>query len=557
MNLENRRNFIKTLMAAAGGMGAARAAQIIVPPGRGIQRPPLGGGSPATVARQASALAMRQNATLAESKLPLPLHVTNGDETLLPGYIGQFSKGLPHSQLGEVDPAAYRAMMAAATSGSNSDWDQLPRGSGRKFVNPMGGDEFSLIGADPFSLYLDPPPAFSSAAQAAEMVELYWQALTRDVNFSDYDSDPLIHRATVELNQMSDYRGPRDSSNRVTAANIFRGVTAGDLAGPYVSQFLLKPVPMNSGLWPQLTRVGMPGVDYLQTYSEWTLFQSGLPPFQTEVFDPVYRYIRNGRDLAQWVHYDFIHQAYQNAALILLDNRPETSRNRTGSVFSDTNPYKSTVAQTGYVTFDVGQICALMGVACMAALKAAWYQKWRVHRRLRPETMAGRVHNNLTGAAAYPIHPELLNSDAVDLTHHNIGTYLLPQAFVEGCPLHPSYPSGHATVAGAEATLLKAFFNEQAPVPNPVVVSADGLSLLPYTGAPLTIGNEANKLAFNAGMGRDWSGIHYRSDAQYGILLGEQVAIGLLRDTVNCMTENFAGFKFTKFNGDPISIVPA
>jgi membrane-associated phospholipid phosphatase len=29
-----------------------------------------------------------------------------------------------------------------------------------------------------------------------------------------------------------------------------------------------------------------------------------------------------------------------------------------------------------------------------------------------------------------------------------------------GCPLHPSYPSGHATVAGACSVMLKAFFDE-------------------------------------------------------------------------------------------------
>jgi membrane-associated phospholipid phosphatase len=421
----------------------------------------------------------------------------------------------------------------------------------------LGADTYSLIGADSHVLYLAPPPAFSSAAMAGEMVELYWQALARDVNFSDYASSPLIQTAATELNQLSDYRGPRDSSNHVTSANIFRGLTAGDLTGPYISQFLYHSVPMNSSLWPQMTRVGMPGVDYVQSYDEWTLYQSGLPPVQTEVFDPTFRYIRNGRDLAQWVHYDFIHQAYQNAALILLNNQPGISPNSSLSLLNNTNPYKTTTVEAGYATFNVAHICAMMGTACMTALQAAWFQKWRVHRRLRPEAMAGRVHNSLTGAAAYPIHPELLNSEAVNQVFENNGTYMLPQAFVEGCPLHPSYPSGHATVGGAGATLLKAFFNEQAAMPNAFVPASDGLSLLLYNGSPLTVGNEANKLAFNVAMGRDWAGIHYRSDAEYGLLLGEQVAIGLLTDAVNCLTEDFAGFQFTKFNGDPISIKPA
>ena len=548
----NRRDFMRALLFSAGAW-AARSAGAAEPSSVGIRRP---GHTPGdALRRRTTALNIRQDAALSQSKIPLPLHVDNGDETSLPNFIGQFSKGLPHSQLGEVDPAAYRSMLTAIASGKSSDWEKVPRGSGRKMVCPLAADAYSMIGADSHALYLEPPPAFSSPAMAAEMVELYWQSLTRDVNFSEFDSNPLIARAATELNQMSDYRGPRDHSNRVTPANIFRGLTTGDSTGPYLSQFLLKPVPMNSGLWPQLTRVGMPGADYLLGYGEWSLFQAGLPPFQTEVFDPTYRYMRNGRDLAQWVHYDFIHQAYQNAALILLNNQPGANANQSLGLLNDTNPYKTALVESGFATFGVAHICAIMGVACMTALQAGWFQKWQVHRRLRPEAMAGRVHNALTGVAAYPVHPQLLNSDAVDQTFKNIGTYLLPQAFVEGCPLHPSYPSGHACVAGAGTTLIKAFFNEKAQVPNPVVPSGDGLSLLPYTDSPLTIGNEANKLAFNVAMGRDWAGIHYRSDAQYGLQLGEQVAISLLQDTVNCLTEDFGGFQFTRLNGTPVSIV--
>jgi hypothetical protein len=36
---------------------------------------------------------------------------------------------------------------------------------------------------------------------------------------------------------------------------------------------------------------------------------------------------------------------------------------------------------------------------------------------------------------------------------------LLPMAFQEGSPMHPSYGAGHATVAGACVTILKAFFD--------------------------------------------------------------------------------------------------
>ncbi len=41
-------------------------------------------------------------------------------------------------------------------------------------------------------------------------------------------------------------------------------------------------------------------------------------------------------------------------------------------------------------------------------------------------------------------------------------TALLPMAFPEGSPMHPAYGAGHATVAGACVTILKAFFDTSA-----------------------------------------------------------------------------------------------
>jgi len=41
----------------------------------------------------------------------------------------------------------------------------------------------------------------------------------------------------------------------------------------------------------------------------------------------------------------------------------------------------------------------------------------------------------------------------------------------------------------------------------------DPTKLIPYVGPPLTVGGELNKLATNIGQGRNWAGIHFRSDA--------------------------------------------
>ena len=62
---------------------------------------------------------------------------------------------------------------------------------------------------------------------------------------------------------------------------------------------------------------------------------------------------------------------------------------------------------------------------------------------------AGRVHFHLTGQRTYPLHGDVLNSQAVAVAFSRNGTYLLPAAFPEGSPTHPAYGAGHATVAGA------------------------------------------------------------------------------------------------------------
>jgi len=160
----------------------------------------------------------------------------------------------------------------------------------------------------------------------------------------------------------------------------------------------------------------------------------------------------------------------------------------------------------------------------------------------------------MTGAAAYPISAEALNSAAPAAVYSKYGSYLLPMAFTEGCPLHPAYGAGHATVAGACVTILKAWFDESFIIPSPVQVTPDGLGLIPYTGPSLTVGGELNKLAANVAIGRDIAGVHWRSDATESLKLGEAVAISVLRDHRGCYNEEFAGFTFTKFDGTTVTV---
>ena len=100
----------------------------------------------------------------------------------------------------------------------------------------------------------------------------------------------------------------------------------------------------------------------------------------------------------------------------------------------------------------------------------------------------GRVHNQLVGSASYPLHDDVLNLEGVQQVFSANGSYLLPQAYPDGCPLHPAYPSGHSTGIGSTVTMLKALSDESFVIPNPVEASSDGLSLVPYSGPPLTVG---------------------------------------------------------------------
>lgn len=73
----------------------------------------------------------------------------------------------------------------------------------------------------------------------------------------------------------------------------------------------------------------------------------------------------------------------------------------------------------------------------------------------------------------------------------------------------------------------------------------------PYTGADrgdITIHRELNKLASNIGLGRDFAGVHYRSDYLNSVFLGEQVAITLLEDQ-NCTYNEKYKISFKKFDG--------
>jgi hypothetical protein len=71
---------------------------------------------------------VRLNAAQAERQIPTPDHPTNGDEQRYSSRIGNFSKGLPHNGVGEVDATAYQRLLKAVSSGNPADFEQIPLG---------------------------------------------------------------------------------------------------------------------------------------------------------------------------------------------------------------------------------------------------------------------------------------------------------------------------------------------------------------------------------------------------------------------------------------------
>jgi hypothetical protein len=509
--------------------------------------------------RAEKAFAIRQQQARFQRDLPLPDHPTNGDEDTYDKKIANYSKGLPHNELGEVDLAAYGKLITALTTGKPADFEAIPMGEPnltkrRKFVNPQAGLAFDLEGADSHHLSIPAPPTFSSAEQAGEMVENYWMALTRDVPFTNYDRDSLTIAAVEDLSKLSDFRGPK-VKGKVTPATLFRGLAYGETTGPYLSQFLLKTVPFGAETIEQTISTAIPNKNYMTTYDEWLSVQRGTKPPPTPS-DSKQHFVHNGRDISQYVHIDVLFQAYFNACLILM---APVSDGGVGAPLNPGNPYVKSRNQEGFGLFGPPHIIGLLGQAAVQALKATWYQKWFVHRRLRPEVFGGRIHNHLKhpAEAPYPIHGNVLNSDALEKVLKKNGTALLPMAFTEGSPLHPSYGAGHATVGSACVTILKWFFDESHLVNDPVEVTPEGNRPRPYTGPDkdkLTVLGELNKLASNIGLGRNIAGVHWRSDSSASLKLGEDVAIRILQDFRATVNEDFDGCSFTKFDGTRFTV---
>jgi hypothetical protein len=529
----------------------------------------------------------------------------NGDATAENLFAAAHTKSLTHDSVtGLLTPEgvqSYQQLLTAIDSTQQGDYNAIVRFPGSsKLVNPQASNMLTLEGIPNNLMPIPVFPHISSTESAALIIELYLQGLCRGVFFSDYgtgqgtdvdsiNGGSITNNASAILTALgSAYTGPTTESGEVTPDLLFRIDGNQTLIGPYVSQFLFFNIPIEF----QLNRTFQPFVNSAQnrefgvSFSDFIAVQNGTTPrpYIPSDFSGT-RYISMGRDMATLVHSDGPGEIFFYVANILLNTYPNGK-----FPFSSALPYynSSITNEAAFVGMAAADVyCALFG-ATSGCLKHAWAHKWRGGRVLRPDAFGGLVHNvqisrlnplnldqsifadyqtpagNVNLLDWVKAHNTIQQTDAVQdpLTPPQAETYLLAQMYPEGSPVHPSYPAGHATYAGACVTILKAFFqndflikNLVTPVqPNP----ANPTQLIPLPSDEadlLTVGGELNKLAYNIPMGRNFAGIHYRIDGLQGILLGEQVALNYLRDHARYYNEQtFTGFSLTKFDGTHVVV---
>jgi len=493
-------------------------------------------------------------------------HTPNTDLTKFPDGLGTYTKALKQASAGIVDPPTFDQFLKACglkPSGPLGDFEHpnIKLVGQRKLNGPLGAFALQLVGKDSREFGDDivlTPPALDSVEYAIELVELYWASLLRDVPFTEYATNATAQAAANELSNLvaahpGKYAGPLDAG-KVTPDFLFRGgfngarskYFQGETDGPYISQFCLVPTFLGRVPLDQKIKTLAAGKDFMTTPVQFENIQNGGNPSEVAVFDEHYRYVHTGRDLSAYTQIDELYQAYLVAYLVCLT---------LGIRANQQSPYVTFKNEQAFGTFGGPDISATLGAVARAAINAVWYQKWLVHLRHRPESGGGIVHllkNNLLNAAdkaKLANFDIVLNSAALNLSNIRNGSFLLSQAFPEGSPTHPAYPTGHGTVAGACITVLKFFVDGTAPIPNPVVPSSDGLYLEAYVGPKLSVNGELHKLAHNISFGHGiHAGIHWRSDTDYSLLLGEAVAISFLEDQMWTYEENF-DITITKMDG--------
>jgi hypothetical protein len=556
----SRRKFLGQVGAVlAGGAVLGKAASAGAAIGDRIAPP-----ANASDDRVLQSFTLRVDAASAEAAIPVPPHTTNGDEQRYTDKSGTYTKGVLQDAIGLVNLAAFQTFRRAINKGTFDAFEAVITGGPRTMNGPLGGRAFALEGSDDVQfgnasspanqinqIVVPPAPALTSPTYGTELVELYWASLLRDISFTDFATNSTAIQAAAELTSMPRYLGPRDNTGTVTPDLLFRGTYPGDTVGPYLSQLKLLPTFLGAQFIDQKMNSYLAGQDFMTDPVTYQQVQNGIPTGLDVQTDPVPRYATSGRDLGTFTRQDVLFQAYFVASLVLSTIHAPANPG---------NPYASSTKQNGFGTFGGPDVVSTLAAFARLALNSVWYQKWWIHLRHRPESGGAIVRQILTGAGGTlqgHVNNNVLNSQAVQTSFSRYGDYFLSQAFPEGSPAHPSYPTGHGAVAGACITALKFFYDGNFVIPNPVVPTDDGQTLLPYTGGDagqITVNGELNKLANNISFGHGIHAvIHWRTDTTSSIQLGEAVAISALQDRAKTYAEPFT-ISIQKIDGSTATI---
>ncbi len=527
--------------------------------------------------------------------------------------LGSFHKTLKHNMYGEVDQEQFQTLVSA-TKGESAfaAVGRFDDGTAR-LTNPQAGLAKDRLTNEPFSYEMPPAPTVLSTSTATEMTELYWMACLRDLPFTDFEKSSLIDKSADEMETLFrkavkdttdaghlrlgvDVPGSAASLNKITYGNLFRMGLPGEEVGPLVSQFFVRNIPFGVQTIDQRLRPYKSGANYLCDLESWLHAQNtgkgndgNAYPNANEASESYYvegglvRQISTMRDLARFVNKDALHQAYFNAALLMLSGGAKWNQ---GNPYGDNAPPAFGNREAGFGTLGGPHILALVSEVATRALKVVWHQKWQAHLRLRPEAYGGLVHVQNIGVGSkklkrsYGLPAWVAKTDAAQLVQKQYKCLLLPMAFTPGSPTHPAYGAGHATVAGACVTILKAYFKtfvydkkgNIAPVllnslversepfgsgePFKAILTGKDKSekgitrdLPSEVADKLTIEGELNKLASNVAMGRGMGGVHWRSDNTRSLVLGEAIAAQILADITVDLNEK-PRFEFRSFARD-------
>ncbi len=559
-----------------------------------------------------------------------PEHHANGDEQRLgsANYAMSFTKGLEHDCMTGLvcKPEHFEAFRQSIDSGYIDPFTSavpVPHDEDRRqWEAPTAGFVYELQGPDPQAVTMAPAPALGSEELAFEMAEVYELALLRDTPLLSFDQgggpgSAAINKSIKRLNALPYAQNgfanrPRlvDSNGAISRQNAFRGSSPGVDIGPYLSQFLIlgntdqagdKNVSdgfINFGALAINQRVltAEPGKDYMQDWEAWLRVQQG---YDVNAGTPgqdlgARRFIYTPRDLATYVHFDALYQAYLNACLLLLDMKAPLSpsfANLSGmrDQFDALAGSALKPNAGGFALFGGPHILTLVTEVATRALKAVRYQKFNNHLRLRPEALSGRIERATEIDNKFPTTCQGFTKLATDIektitevrkfnlnsTSGGMETALLPMAFAEGSPMHPSYGAGHATVAGACVTMLKAFFDTSAilthdpdkdtvaftknnPAYNPVqfevIDSGANIDRRDASDCPLTVESELNKLAANISIGRNMAGVHFYSDYYDSVRMGERIALGILEEQAICYPTDEFRVSVPTFDGTVVTI---